>query len=237
MSGGDNIRKQKKEFKLPDNIKIDKELICSCYYCGHLQVTSLGPVSPMTAVEPQLNELIIQISRIRCCLTHTQCLLLANDQLEGTKHENEIITFKEKRFKRKFEKADLVQNYWKGSKKRWEHTLTFKRDQKFALDRSAALTFSNMNKMYNEVYKTMTECKVALKQIHPVYETVDWRPATDWNAKFGIPCTHKIDHPEMCLVVDEVGSDLSQKGDGQISGAKYACEKGAVPQNKVQSNQ
>ena len=148
------------------------------------------------------------MSRIQRCLTPTQCLLLANDLVEGTKHQNEILAFKEKRYKRKFEKADLG-NYWKGFKKRWEHTLTFKRDQKFALDRSAALTFSNKNKMYNEVYKAMTECKVASKQIHPVYETVDGRPATDWNSKFDMPCTHKIDHPEMRLVVDEVGSDLS----------------------------
>ena len=30
----------------------------------------------------------------------------------------------------------------------------------------------------------------------------------------------------MCLVVDKVGSDFSQKGNGHIGGAKYACEKG-----------
>ena len=44
---------------MPDNIKIDKELIRSRYYRGHLQVTSLGPVSPMVVVEPQLVELVI----------------------------------------------------------------------------------------------------------------------------------------------------------------------------------
>ena len=57
------------------------------------------------------------------------------------------------------------------------------------------MTFSNMNKMYNEVYDAITECKV--------------------------------------IVVDEVGSDLSPKGDVHIGGAKYACKKGTVPQNKV----
>ena len=144
------------------------------------------------------------------------------------------LLLKKKRYKRKFEKAALGLNYWKGFKKRWEHTLTFKRGQKFALDRSAALTFSNMNKMYNEVYEAMLECKVASKRMHPVYETADGTPATEWKDVFGIPCTHKIDHPEMCLVVDEVGSDLSQKGDGHIGGSKYACERGTVPQNKVQ---
>ena len=121
------IRKQKEIFQLSDNIKIDKELIRARHYRGHLNVNSMGPVSPMAAVEPQLVKLIIRMSRIRRCLTPTQCLLLANDLVEGTKYQDEIIAFKEKRYRRKFEKASLGQNYWKGFKKRWEHTLTFKR--------------------------------------------------------------------------------------------------------------
>ena len=228
------IKKQKAIFNLSESIKIDKEAIRSRYYRGSLTVTSMGPTSPMSAVEPKLVELIIRMSRIRRCLTSSQCLLLANDLVEGTKYEQDVIAFKQKRYRRKFDTADLGQNYWKGFKKRWEHALTFKRGQKFALDRAAALTFSNMNKMYDDVYDAMVECKVASKHMHPVYENRDGGVATNWNDKFGMPCTHKIDHPEMCLVVDEVGSDLSQKGDGHIGGVKYACERGAVPQNKVQ---
>ena len=95
------IKKQKKIFKLAENVKIDKEAIRSRYYRGNLSVTSMGPISPMTAVEPKLVELIIQMSRIRRCLTPTQCLLLANDLVEGTKHQDEIIAFKEKKIQKK----------------------------------------------------------------------------------------------------------------------------------------
>ena len=38
----------------------------------------------------------------------------------------------------------------------------------------------------------------------------------------------------MFLVVDEVGYNLSQKGDGHTGGQKYACERGTAPQDKVQ---
>ena len=38
----------------------------------------------------------------------------------------------------------------------------------------------------------------------------------------------------MCLVVDEVGSNLSQKGDVHIGGQMYMCERGAILQVKVQ---
>ena len=38
---------------------------------------------------------------------------------------------------------------------------------------------------------------------------------------------------EMCLVVGKVGSNISQRGDGQIAGKKYYCENGyGVLQNK-----
>ena len=87
--------------------------------------------------------------------------------------------------------------------------------------------------MHDEVYDVMVECKVASKHPHPVYKTSDGNIAIDWREKFGIQCTHNIYQPEMCLLIEEVGSDLSQKGYGHIGGAKYACEKGTIPQNKV----
>ena len=55
----------------------------------------MGPTSPMTAVESKLVELIIRMSRICRCLTATQYLLLANDLVEGTKYDHEVIAFKE----------------------------------------------------------------------------------------------------------------------------------------------
>ena len=62
----------------------------------------------------------------------------------------------------------------------------------------------------------------------------DGNSAASQSEAFGCKCTHRIDHPSMCLVVDEVGSNLSQKGDGHIGGQKYVCAKGTIPQTKVQ---
>ena len=189
----------------------------------------------MSDVEPKLVELIIRMGRIRRCLTPSQCLLLANDLIEGTAYESKVIDFKEIRLKKKLQKALLGKKYWQGFKKRWEHMLIFKRGQKFALDRAAALTYSNMNKMCDDVYEAMVECGVALKRTDgPMYMTNNGEVAKTWDTKFGLLYTHTIMNPEMCLVVDEAGSDLSQKGDGQVGGAMLACEKGTCPQNKVQ---
>ena len=37
-------------------------------------------------------------------------------------------------------------------------------------------------------------------------------------------------------MVDEVGSDTSQKGDGHAGGAKYLCERGGIPYQQTEMN-
>ena len=80
--------------------------------------------------------------------------------------------------------------------------------------------------MYDDVYECMVEAGVAKKM----------DVASD---KFPgqLKTKYELIHPEMCLVVDEVGSNISQRGDGHIAGKKYCCEKGyGVPQNKSSIN-
>ena len=43
---------------------------------------------------------------------------------------------------------------------------------------------------------------------------------TNMKDAFGHLSIHEIIHPDMCLVVDEVESNLSQKGDGHVGGRK-----------------
>ena len=45
----------------------------------------------------------------------------------------------------------------------------------------------------------------------------------------GCKVTHRIDNPDMILMMDEVGACTSQKGDGPIGGEKQVCEAGTVP--------
>ena len=121
-------------------------------------------------------------------------------------------------------------------KKRWKHRFTCKRRDKFALDCSCTATFGNSAKMYDEVYESMVECGVALVLFKPVHMNRDADNDTTTNMKeaFGLPCAHKIIHPDMCLVVDEVGSNLSQKGDGHMEGTKMLSEKHCISQEQVQ---
>ena len=88
--------------------------------------------------------------------------------------------------------------------------------------------------MYDDVYEAVVDCGVASKLQQPTYMDRDGNTTTNMDKAFGLPCTHAINHPDMCLVVDEVGSNLSQKGDGHIAGRKVMCEKNTTPQEQVQ---
>ena len=116
----------------------------------------------------------------------------------------------------------LGKKYWGLFKKRWEHKLVSKRGQKFAMDRNNALTYSNVCQMYDDVYESMVEAGVAVKVKEPLV-----------NEPGIFKCNYQLTHPEMCLVVDQVGANLNKKDDGHVGGQKFICEVGSVPQLKV----
>ena len=76
-------------------MEFNKEIIQPHSYKNILVVTTFGPKSHVADVESVLVDLIIKISRIRRCLTPTQCPHLDNDLIKGTETEKEVIKFKE----------------------------------------------------------------------------------------------------------------------------------------------
>ena len=81
----------------------------------------------------------------------------------------------------------------------------------------------------------MVDCGVASKLPQPIYMDRDGNRTTNIEKAFGLPCTNNIKHPDMCLVVDEVGSNPSQKGYGHIDGRKVMCAR-KIQLHKNKSN-
>ena len=182
-----------------------------------------GKQSLMSPVEGKLVQLVLAMARIRRCLTTSESLELANDLIKGTPLEQHIIDWKRSiNHKVNVNEPVLGKKYWSLFKKRWEHKLVSKRGQKFAMDRNNSLTYSNMKQMYDDVYDSMVDAGVAIKLDQPLDHQTG-----------RLHVNYKLTHPEMCLVVDEVGANLNQKDDGHIGGQKFMCEVGAIPQMKV----
>ena len=185
-----------------------------------------GCESLMHQVEPQLVTLILAMAEARRCLQASECISLANDLIKGTELEKKIIDRKRKNMEWCDEHTPVLgKKYWQLFNRRWKHKLVSRRGQKFAIERNNSLTYRNVKKMYDEVYSALVESGNAIK-------------TQQCTSKYnGVFKTHyHLTHPQNCLVVDEVGSDTSQKGDGHIAGAKYYCGRGWVPQNQSSSN-
>ena len=76
--------------------------------------------------------------------------------------------------------------------------------------------------MYNDVYKSLVQSENAEK-------------SNEFSSEYDSPfkTNFKLTHPENCLVVDEIGSNISQKGDGHIAGKKYVCEIDLIPKEQA----
>ena len=53
---------------------------------------------------------------------------------------------------------------------------------------------------------------------------------------FGFKVAHTIKYPQDFVIEDDVGGNVSKKGDSHAGGTRLTCEKGLVPK-KVASNQ
>ena len=87
------------------------------------------------------------------------------------------------------------------------------------MDRSNALTYSNVKQMCDQVYDCMVNAGVA----HITVEYSEDYPGP-------LKTNYHLTHLEMLLVADELGSTSSLRGDGHIGGQKYLFEQSVVPQ-------
>ena len=86
--------------------------------------------------------------------------------------------------------------------------------------------------MYTHIYEEMEDAGVYRKLEESVWMDEDGNVVTE-NQALGCQVTHEIIRPDMCVVGDEVGGNLSMKGDGRVGGELMLCQKGTTSQYKV----
>ena len=122
--------------------------------------------------------------------------------------------------------------YWRGFRERNKHNFVSKKGLKFEIDRASWSTYTNFNQMYDGVIKEFVESGVAKKRSQLAWMDRDGI-LVDEKDMFGCEVTHDITDPDMIIVMDEVGGNTSQKGDGHLGGELMLCETGKSPQRKV----
>ena len=86
--------------------------------------------------------------------------------------------------------------------------------------------------MYTHNYTEMEEAGVA-----EVLDSPEWmdreEKIMEEAAAFGCNYSHRLSHPEYCVVLDEARGNINMKGDRHIDGEMYLCEPGVIPQQKL----
>ena len=195
-------------------------------------MTGAGIKSPLLALEPTIVSIIIQMARIRQCLTPSRGIRLVNALIDGTQHQKEFTDWKAKHCSDV--KGSVGRGYWRGFMKRNGHLICSKRGAKYELDRASWSTYANFLDMYVHVISEMVNAGLAIELDSPVWMDRSGNTVDETKA-FGCKVTHDILYPDMCLVGDEVGGNISMKGDGHAGGKLYLCEKGQIPQQKTSS--
>ena len=226
------ISEVKKRNGLPDDYVINKSTIRQRLKKKQnlmVYVDHPGHASPLSQIEPEIVAVLIQMAQIRQCLTPSQAIHLINSMIKGTPIQKELIQFKEK-YSHGGDGC-VGRGFWAGFKKRNGHLIRSKRGQKYELDRASWSTYSNFSQMYTQVYQQMVEARLAV-EIEPEWQDMSGKNVLADDA-FGCKVTHELLHPEMCLVMDEVGGNTSQKGDGSNGGELHICSVGMTPQQKA----
>ena len=121
--------------------------------------------------------------------------------------------------------------YWQRFLKRHSDKIVSKRGQKYELDRQKWTTYANFFDMYQHTIEEMVDAGVAQKLDEPQWMD---RSGARCEEKYGLgfKVTHLITRPDMCICGDEVGGNISMKGDGHVGGELLLGERGTVPQKK-----
>ena len=229
------IKSVKQKNNLPDDLTISKQSIRQRLKPSqNLVVVNSHPghTSPLADIEQDVVNIMMQMARLRQCVTPTQAIQLINAVIKGTTAQKKLESWKEK-----FSFGSdgrIGQSYWTNFKKRHSDKICSKKGQKYELDRAAWSTFANFSQMYTQIYEQMVEAKVAVELPDPVWMNNDGVEVCEDDST-GCKVTHDLTHPEMCIVMDEVGGNISQKGDGNKGGERYITGKGMVPQLKSNS--
>ena len=93
----------------------------------------------------------------------------------------------------------------------------------------------NFSDIYDHIYDELVEAKLATSYNEPMWQDSNGTFCTE-SSSLGCKVTHDFTYPEMCIVMDKVGGNTGQKGDGQIGDELLVCAKGMVPQKRVNTS-
>ena len=174
-----------------------------------------GLQSPLLELDDTVVKVALMMARIRQCLSPSKGLALVNSLIDNQPIQQKLIEWK-----RKFSSnsdGTVGYRYWRGLMKRNKHRLVSKRGQKYSLDRQNWTTYHNFLHMYEHTYEEMVSAGVAECLTEPLWVDENGNECEEEDS-CGCQVKYRLTHPDRCFVGDEVGGNISMKGDGHAAG-------------------
>jgi hypothetical protein len=116
--------------------------------------------------------------------------------------------------------------------KRNKRLIRSKKAVKFDVKRVEWCNYTNMLKMYNEIYRDFCSAGVACEHPEPVWRNENRGIVEKEEKAFRCKLQFELIHPEWVLFVDECRSNILQTKDGKVGGQTYLCSRAGQPQQR-----
>ena len=136
---------------------------------------------------------------------------------------DEIVAWKRKHLPGAFDderSGVLGKKYWQNFKKRHPE-IKQKKAVRFDANREDWCHVENFQTMYDHVYSAMVKSKVAIELETKVMVKLDGTITDNAEESTGRKTKFILTHPELVFFVDEVGSNTSQRRDGNVRRQQY----------------
>ena len=219
------LKEEKRNFDLPENFTFPFKTALSRIRRRSLHAKNM--YCPLIHIEKKAIDLIICMSKLKCSLTVCEALCLINDLIDGTDIQKRLIEWKiyHKIYqKNPNDMGKVGKLWWYSFMKRNGHLIKSKPGKKYTLDRANFTSYSNFKDMYDHIEDILVhDSKVASWFDIPVFMNRDGEIVDDEADTYGMKVNINIEHPNMCIVMDEVGCNLSQTNDNATGGQMYVC--------------
>jgi hypothetical protein len=183
--------------------------------------------SPLRGVEDDIVNFLTLLAKLGSPISCGQGVHIINDLIRGTVYQEQLIEYKKKQgIVQSEDKLGMIgHNYWYAFLERNKDKLETKKGRKFELDRSKWTKYRNFKKMYDDIEDDMVDAGVAIRLDEPVWMDKEGNRVEEKNS-VGFKVRSKLTRPDMCVVMDEVGCNLSMMKDGHAGGQKFVVGKG-----------
>jgi len=169
---------------------------------------------------------------IRASLTPSDGIRLIKSSIIDTAVQKDLIVWNHKYSHIRHNVDQVGAGYRQGFMRRNKHLIVSRKGQKYELNRSNWTTYKNFAQMYESIEEELIAAGVATLLDELVWISTNGDVVKEKD-EYGCKVTIDITKPEMCVVADEVGGNMSQKGDGLVGGELMLIKPGQVAQRNI----